>query len=301
MSSWHSYPSIYNLGHAALAELFNHRVIVEEKIDGSQFSFGLFDDGLKVRSKGATMLIDAPEKMFTSACESVKGRSHLLRPGWTYRAEYLAKPKHNCLAYNRIPADHLIIFDINPEENVYLDYLTKQIEARRIGLETVPMLKIVKGDCLKDLRTILDTTQSCLGGAKIEGIVCKQFNVDLFDRHHKAIMGKFVSEEFKESHDSVWKKSSNPHKDLIGALGNTYLSSARWNKAIQHLSESGKLTHSVQDIGPLMKEISQDVLKECGDEIKETLFKNAWPSIARRISHGFPEFYKELLMKRQFE
>ena len=57
MSSWHSYPSIYNLGHAAVANLLAVPHQVQEKVDGSQFSFGRFvEDGkvrLRVRSKGA--------------------------------------------------------------------------------------------------------------------------------------------------------------------------------------------------------------------------------------------------------
>lgn len=45
MESWHSYPSIYNLGHRYIADLLTVPVIVEEKIDGSQFSFGLDEEG----------------------------------------------------------------------------------------------------------------------------------------------------------------------------------------------------------------------------------------------------------------
>ena len=39
-----SYPKIYSLGHAAILDLLDGRVIVEEKVDGSQFSFGLFQE-----------------------------------------------------------------------------------------------------------------------------------------------------------------------------------------------------------------------------------------------------------------
>jgi len=42
MSSWGHYCQIYNLGHRAIADLLRGPVIIEEKIDGSQFSFGLF-------------------------------------------------------------------------------------------------------------------------------------------------------------------------------------------------------------------------------------------------------------------
>lgn len=36
--SWHSYPSIYALGHRAIVDLLKGPVFIEEKIDGSQFS-----------------------------------------------------------------------------------------------------------------------------------------------------------------------------------------------------------------------------------------------------------------------
>jgi len=39
-----SYPSIYNLGHHAIATLLDAPVLVEEKVDGSQFSFEAFRD-----------------------------------------------------------------------------------------------------------------------------------------------------------------------------------------------------------------------------------------------------------------
>ena len=59
-TSWHSYPSIFALGHRALAELFLDPVVVEEKVDGSQFSFGLFEENgehiLRARDRKSTRL-----------------------------------------------------------------------------------------------------------------------------------------------------------------------------------------------------------------------------------------------------
>jgi len=83
--SWHSYPSIYALGHAAIAELLTVPVNVEEKIDGSQFSFGVFEGGIRIRSKGKAMPIDAPEKMFALAAKWVSDNVAALHYGWTYR------------------------------------------------------------------------------------------------------------------------------------------------------------------------------------------------------------------------
>ena len=105
-TSWHSYPKVYALGHAAISELFEDEVIVEEKVDGSQFSFGKFDGKFLIRSKNKQMDIDAPEKMFVLGAQSVQDLD--LKDGWTYRAEYLMRPKHNVLAYDRMPTNYLM-------------------------------------------------------------------------------------------------------------------------------------------------------------------------------------------------
>ena len=124
MSSWHSYPSVYALGHMAISELLLDPVIVEEKVDGSQFSFGRFDGDLKLRSKGKDIIPDAPEKMFQKAVDTVMALD--LVDGLTYRGEYLSKPKHNALAYERVPKGNVIIFDINTAEEKYLLYEDKK-------------------------------------------------------------------------------------------------------------------------------------------------------------------------------
>jgi hypothetical protein len=50
-----------------------------------------------------------------------------------------------------------------------------------------------------------------------------------------------------------------------------------------------------------MKEIPEDILKECEGEIRDRLFTYAWPHIRRGLTRGFPEYYKDLLLRRQFE
>lgn len=311
ITSWHSYPSIFALGHRALVDLLTVPVLVEEKVDGSQFSFGRFHventngeawnpDELKVRSKGCAMIPDAPEKMFIKAVESVKSRWDLLHPGWTYRCEYLAKPKHNALTYDRVPNGHLIVFDVNTDHETYLSPVEKAVEAARIGLECVPLLFTGRLEKIEEFRAFLDT-QSVLGGQKIEGVVVKPLDYNLFGQDKKVVMGKFVSEVFKEVHAREWK-ASNPHsKDILSMLGDTYTSQARWNKARQHLQESGRLEGSPRDIATLMKEIPEDIKKECEAEIKEKLFAWAWPNIRRMTTQGVPEWYKDQLLRQQFE
>lgn len=321
MSSWTSYPSIFNLGHRYIKDLLTVPVNVEEKVDGSQFSFGLVpsnkDDlgnpvdviyterdggpySLKIRSKGAIMHIDAPEKMFQKAADTVKELANELHLGWTYRGEFLAKPKHNSLMYDRVPAKNIILFDISVEDGGFLSYEEKVAEAERLGLEVVPRLFSGKLETVDSFRTFLDTL-SVLGGQKIEGVVVKPTNYDLYGQDKKVLMGKFVSEAFKEVHRKAWGESNPSKGDIINQLGKSLTTPARWNKAIQHLREAGKIDDSPRDIGMLIKEVQADIEKEEVEYIKEELFKFAWPQIRRMITSGLPEWYKELLLKKQFE
>lgn len=295
-TSWHSYPSVFALGHKAISELFLDPVLVEEKIDGSQFSFGLFEDGLRCRSKGAQINVDVPEKMFGEAVEVVKTLPLIV--GTTYRAEYLKKPKHNTLAYDRVPNKHLILFDINTGEEEYLDRAKKELEAERLGLEVVPVL--FQGE-ISEPKTLLDFLErpSILGGQKIEGMVIKNYR--RFGEDKKVLMGKYVSEAFKEVHGAEWKKNNPTSGDIIQRLIMHYKTPARWNKAVQHLRDRGELTQSPRDIGALIKEVQIDIDKECADEIKEALYDHAMQHIRRGITGGLPEWYKEELLKLQFE
>ncbi|HQJ90366.1 MAG TPA: hypothetical protein PLB70_07105, partial [Paludibacteraceae bacterium] len=61
---------------------------------------------------------------------------------------------------------------------------------------------------------------------------------------------------------------------------------------VQHLRDAGELQGEMRDIPALMKEVNDDVLKECKDEILEQLFAYAWPKISKGISQGLAEWYK---------
>lgn len=310
MTSWHSYPKLYAMGHRAIADILLDDVIVEEKLDGSQFSFGVFDNPnhcgmepvleIKVRSKGCVMHVDAPEKMFNKAVETVKDlhERQQLVPEWTYRAEYLAKPKHNTLAYDRAPKGFLAIFDINTGEEAYLSYQEKAAEAERLGLDVVPLIYSGRIMTVDQFRTMLDRV-SFLGGQKIEGVVVK--NYSRFGPDKKVLMGKFVSEAFKEAHTGAWKEVNPGKQDVVERLVEGLATPARWAKAVQHLREKGQLDGSPRDIGNLIKEAQADILAECEDEIVTALKNWAMPHVLRGSIRGLPEWYKEQLLKQQFE
>ena len=293
--SWSSYPKIWNLGHKAVAGLFLKSVLVEEKVDGSQFSFGRFGGELRVRSKGRQFDPDSADKLFSSAVAHVAGLD--LRDGYTYRGEVLSKPKHNVLAYGRVPVGNVIIFDINDGLESYLPYEAKVEEASRLGLEVVPKLFEGVVEDVGVFRELLQNT-SCLGGAKIEGVVIKRY--DLFGEDKKATFGKFVSEEFKETHRKEWKSDQKPQVDILTEIGEELRTPARWRKAVGSMRDAGELQDSPRDIAKLIEYVGLDVLSEEKDYIKDKLFDWAWKRLRPMTFRGLPEWYKQKLLDKQF-
>lgn len=289
----HSYPEVYQLGHKLVSNVLNGHVLVEEKVDGSQISFGL-DEHLKlrIRSKNKEIDIDNPDGMFKKAVEYVYANRLWLKPGLTYRGEYLQKPKHNTLAYSRVPINYIILFDICDGLESYLPYSDVKAEAEQLGLEVVPLFAegvFTEADILERKDEWL-SRESILGGTKVEGVVIKNYNV--FTAEKKVAMAKIVRQEFKEQNSSNWKDEHPTSQDIVKRLIETYRTEARWRKAVQHLRDAGELQGEMKDIPLLMKEVSADVLKECKDEIVERLFAYAWPKIMKGITRGLPEWYK---------
>ena len=300
MKRWTSYPKIYNLGHRAVQDVTKGPVYVEEKVDGSQFSFGIdFDRKLRARSRNQEISFDAPENMFVKALETVEELSAKLQPGWTYRGEYLSKPSHNSLTYDWVPEKNIIIYDINIGDQKYLSFHDKLNEATRLGLWCVPLL--FEGVItLGDLTELLDT-ESILGGPKIEGVVIKPVDYNLFGQDGKALMVKHVSEEFKEIHQGVWKAKNPTNKDIVSMIIEGLKTEARWLKAVFRIRDNGDLNNDPSDIGAIMKEVKEDIQTEAADEIARMFYKHYRNDIMRGAVRGIPEWYKERLMKSQFE
>lgn len=293
------YSSPYNLGHKALNDFWDGGdIIVQEKIDGSQFSFGVINGGLFARSRGQRIDLDNPDNLFQEAIDTILAKypTGCFPDGYVFRGEYLKKPKHNTLKYSRVPENHVILFDIDIGDQDYLPPEDVQDIANDLNFEYVPTWRIYKRPHGEDINTWLEEI-SILGGVKREGIVFKNYR--LFDRGKKVLMAKYVNPEFREQHQKSWPKSGSEF--IIDEIVNYYKTDARWKKAIQHLHESGELQQAPQDIPNLMREVSEDIYAECEDEIKEFLFKHFWKQISKGVTRGLPEWYKEYLAKEQME
>jgi hypothetical protein len=141
--------------------------------------------------------------------------------------------------------------------------------------------------------------ESILGGSKIEGVVLK--NYAQFGGDKKVLMGKYVSESFKEVHKKEWGENNPKQGDIVIRLITMFKTDARWSKSVQHLFERGELENSPRDIGKLLIEVKSDIKKECTEEIKDTLYSWAIDAILRGACDGLPEWYKGRLLESQFK
>ena len=280
--------------------LLDGPVVIQEKIDGSQFSFGVVEGKLLMRSKG--VMIDEVEKhegIFKEACTTAQRifDSGGLVEGMVVRGEALSKPKHNTIRYERVPIGNVIIWDISLGDGseIYLqpDEVKKFINTW--GLEMVPTYHIgpITGGDLGRLAEELLKKTSILGNVQIEGIVIKNYaKVDGFG---KMMAAKMVNAEFKEANGAEWdgKKQSNVIQGIIEDFNKENI----WRKAVQHAKEEGKLLGEPKDIGYLIHAVKKDFGIENHEEVKKKLSKAFYSEIERGIMNGFPEWYKAELMK----
>lgn len=286
----HGYTHILALTHKQLEGFWNGQaVLVQEKVDGSQVSFSRDENGsLTVRSRNA-QVEPGSAGMFDRAVDTIMALP--LHWGWTYRGEYLRSPKHNTLAYARVPKGHIILFDVDRGNQDYLEERDLREEAERLGLEVVPTVDYCTRMPSPGVLAGWLEHESILGGCRIEGVVFK--NYSLFGEDGKVLMGKVVREDFKEVHRADWKERNPGQNDFVDQLAAQYATEARWRKAAQHLAEAGELQNAPQDIPALLKEVTRDVQEECRAEIAEALFRYFWQkTISRAIVRGLPEWWK---------
>jgi hypothetical protein len=300
-----AFPKIFHLGQDYISRIFHGPVEVTEKLDGSQFVVGKLDGELVMRSKG-TMIYDYESRnendLFYPVIQHFMDIAHYLPEGRIFYGETLCKPKHNTLAYSRVPKNHFMLFGVgNLRHQFCQNYEDLADWAEFLHVEVVPCLyhgTIKNPEMLKD---IMDK-ESVLGGSKMEGVVIKNYQQPflLGGQPIPVMAGKYVSEAFKEVHRTSWSKEHTAGGKWQ-AFKAGYNTEARWNKAIQHLEEKGELERAPRDIGKLITEIQRDITEEEQENIKQFLWNHQGKEVLRSACVGFPEFYKSKLLERGFE
>lgn len=291
------FPKILHIGDKQIADLFDGEVEITEKVDGSQLGFGKVNGRLFVRSKGQELDLDNPNQMFTDAVEYIKTIESRIPDNFTFYGEYLQKPKHNTLAYDRIPKNHIALFGVyNYETKEFYGHDSIQEWAEKLSVDCIPVLKVGISSP-EEVLELVKNKVSYLGGQNIEGVVVKAYKPWMFlgQIPLSVMSGKYVTEEFKEVHIKNWK-AENTGKGRLEVAVSQYRSEARWNKAIQHLRDDGVLEGSPKDIGALIKEVKKDVVDEEKEAIKAQLWAIFGEQFTRAATEGLPQWYKEKIV-----
>lgn len=312
-----SYPKVHNIGHPALNLLVQNPdtvVTVEEKLDGSQISFGVnpVSGEVVIRSKNSHIDPAAPPKLFALAVEGIlaAARANRLRTGYVYRGEAICSKRHNSLMYDRFPENGVVLYDIEAYDDMTQSWRLLTAEratiAAEAGFEMTPVhlvatLREVFGEDMNAALQRLLEIPAMLGGKFSEGVVLKAH--DLFGIDGKFLVAKYVRTEFRELNDETWK--TGPRGEGMGwerpfaaAVMTRVNRAARWEKGLSALRESGSLEGSPRDIPTLMKYVSQDGEEEL-TPILQDMAKKAWKSVSKGLTAGLAEWYKERLAAEQ--
>lgn len=294
-----SYGKILTLGSAMTENALVGHVVVQEKVDGSQFGFGINDEGQVVmRSKGMQLTDDNHADMFAQAVKYVmevayKKLQNRVPLDTFFYCEYLQSPKHNTLKYNGVPKNNLVLFDVVSQGRfVKRDELEKL--AKQFEIDVIP--EFFKGLMTADMIPQFLETESFLGGEILEGIVIKNYDQTiLLGGQVFPLFTKYVRESFKERHTADWKVRQP--KDSLASWVEGFRNEARWQKAVIHAKEKGLIEQTPRDIGALVKMIQEDIKEEETENIKAFLYKCFIDDILRKSVSRFPEWYKEQLLK----
>jgi hypothetical protein len=262
---------------------------IQEKMDGSQFSFSahagengerymVYTCGNAVRTRDAAL--------FRKAIDVLWQLRDDLTLGWVYHSEMLTATRHNIVDYDRMPRHFVVVYDISTEKP-YTGIDEIERECTRVGLEWVPAF--VKNTdpevnphtkCLELVAAIdRNEIKSMLGG-KPEGVVLKC--PGFVDPKGKTtnVKVKYVTPRFEEvRHLKKPERRRQTPTEFIAWVGAHFDLPARFSKARQHLAQRDDVleTDTPEYRKLLEEELDRDLKKEQSEMIR-AFIENEYPT-----------------------
>jgi hypothetical protein len=303
------YPDIERLGHEDNKDIFlsqEDSLVIEEKVDGGNFSFWLEDDGIHFGSRNRDLTLENDIKMFQGfqiwLREHLSNIKEVINPNYIY---YLECMEIHTIKYKNPPP--FIGIDIrmkrsaNSEDaGLFLGRDAREQEFNRLHIENVPLVWRGKVGELKDkvIRDFIPKSKYFDGFA--EGIVIKNLNRKHPHENHQ-LYAKLVRDEFKEDNRAVFGNIKNKNSDT-SKIVEEFCTDARIRKAVLYFIDNGdelglklmsKVPHHVirdifkEEILTIidkykfidLKEMKQKVPKLCLRVINEMI-------IERRVDNG---------------
>lgn len=287
---WKKYIKIRALGTDETDGIFDGMCVVQEKIDGGNFSFFIEDNTLIVASHNGVRndLTQKEWKALLPITEAFSNNMRYLNPNYQYYGESMQK---HTLKY---PDDifGFIGFDIwDIESESFLKWKDAKKEFKLIGLPFIHVHFERDGseitieelnECIKD---------SAYKEGESEGIVIKNYDRQIF--------AKIVTDSFKEKNRKVFKGTFQSPKEGNSTIiiASTYSTDARIEKMIHKLVDEGhKLDMSM--IPVLFNAVAEDIFEENAVEIYHTFDKIDFKHLRGIVAKKCVPVLKRVLLER---
>lgn len=255
------------------------RLIVQEKIDGSNFTVYRPDEHSPLLFFNKGKPVKADQSVWERTCRALSTRAYLFRPGYVYHGEAMRATRSCHIMYKQVPRFYWMCYEIiapgtsvcmTPEE---MDEILKDtgIQQARIYYDS-KYADETSPERLDNLFKSINMLPSCLGNYA-EGFVVKVLQ---YEKKGKLVTYrcKYVSDHMRERKPIEGVMAPDCTVESIGDLFNV---PARFRKAVQHLQERG------EEVTPsaVAAECDADLLKEYEQEIREMLWNRYWNTIKR--------------------
>lgn len=300
------YPKIYYLGSKHTegfisSDVLDNEIVIEEKMDGANFRFGIVDGTFHVgsRHRDLTSAIRPDGTVdkdvagqFTRAIEYVLQRKDHFHPGYVYFAEYMIP---HTLDYDWEHTPLLLGFDIfDTSTGRFLDYPSK-IDAFK-SAQIIPVPLVWRGP-LRDFTVSAyeQIPRSRYRNGSAEGLVIKDYARQFFV--------KIVAPEFRESNKQVFGRGKRGARRIMQDDGSQWFVDAfvtrrRIEKVIDLLvNEYGKPADM-----SLLQDLIPAVIKDAWEENWEDVaFENVvldTRRIRKLSAARIVKVYRSWLIKR---
>lgn len=251
------YPKIRRLGHEKTKGILDDPsdfVVIQEKVDGSNFRFWLEDGEIRFGSRRVDYVDEKNYEEWARAIEYIKSK---VKPGdlledFVYVGEFI-RPHTVNYDFDNVPP--FVGFDvINRWTGDVVHYLISYAEFDNLGLPFVnTYFTGLAGHITDELIEELKKRESAYGAEMQEGVVLKNYTKKIFA---KSVNPEFL-EDFKKKFGDKVKPKMTPEMKVI----ERFITPARVNKVIVRIYEDrGRV--SAEDIPQILRDTVNDVLEE---------------------------------------
>lgn len=298
MSEFKKYMDIIRLGHGSTVGVLNpgDYIIITEKIDGANTSFGLNlekENKLDLYSRRIEVNKDNTLRGFYGwSLENID--TDLLEPDYIYYGAWLCS---HTVKYRPDCYQKFYLFNIyDSKKQEYLSWEEVEKESDYLGLLTPPLF--YKGEYIsfEHLMSYVGKTEMAIDYG--EGIVVKNYKYK--DRNNNQVFVKLVHENFIEVQKQKDPKDPNRPKSLEAEFVNVCVTKPRIHKILLKLVDEGvfPLSFGIEDMKFILKNVNpivyEDIMKEEASMLPEN-YEIDKTLLGRAIASRVPVLIKEIL------